>query len=123
MTDGPTVVKGYADLISDAKLHGDDPDIVARELEDLTGQDDYIVAWLPDWLVEEKDIEPIGRSEHVVSGPVDHETEKAYLLVTDSGEVWLPKSVIREYRVAGDVEFTIPQTGLADYSTDGGGSA
>jgi hypothetical protein len=112
------VIKGYADLVSDAKLPGDDPDTVARELQAHGSDDDYLVAWIPDWLVDEKDIETNGRSDNVVSGRVDYETEKAYLLV-DGDEVWLPKSVIRVYRVAGDVDLEIPQHGLTDFA-DGG---
>ena len=113
------VIKGYADLISDGKLSGDDPDVVARELQAHGGDDDYLVAWLPDWLVDEKDVELLGRSDSLVSGRVDYETEKAYLLLTDGDEVWLPKSVIRAYRVADDIDLEIPQHGLADFA-DGG---
>ena len=51
------VIKGYADLISDSKLRGDDPDVVGRELQELGGDTDYLVAWLPDWLVDEKDVD------------------------------------------------------------------
>jgi len=91
MTDGETLVKGYADLVSDGKLHGDDPDIVARELQDVGGEDEFLVAWLPDWLVDEKDLDTVGRSEHVVSGRVDHETEDAYLVKDGRDEAWLPK--------------------------------
>jgi hypothetical protein len=116
-----TVVKGYADLISDPKLEGDDPDIIARELQEHGAKDDYFVVWLPDWLAEEKPIEPIDRSENVVSGRVDHETAKAYLLVDGRAEVWLPKSVIRVFRLEADVDdLQIPQSGLTDYATDGG---
>ena len=37
------VVKGFADLISDSKLRGDDPDVVGRELQELGGDTDYLV--------------------------------------------------------------------------------
>ena len=119
---GDVVIKGYADLISDAKLRGDDPDIVARELQANGENDDYLVAWLPDWLVDEKDVEPLGRSDNVVSGRVDYETEKAYLVVVDGDEIWLPKSVIRVYRVAGDIDLEIPQNNLDSFASNGGGS-
>lgn len=109
------LVKGYADLISDPKLEDNDPDIIARELQEHGGNDEYMVVWLPDWIVDEKDIEPIGRSEHVASGRVDHETEKAYLLVDGRNEAWLPKSVIHVFRAPPDVEISIPQCGLSDF--------
>lgn len=118
--DYVTIVEGYADLISDPKLPGDDPDIIARELQERTGED-QLVAWLPEWLAEEKDIGTVGRSDHVVSGRVDHETEKAYLLVDGRDEAWLPKSVIRVFRAAPGAEISIPQRGLTDYATPGGG--
>ena len=77
------VIKGYSDLISDSNLRGDDPDVVGLELQELGGDTDHLVAWLPGWLVDEKDVEPVGRSDNVVSGQVDCETGKAYLVVVD----------------------------------------
>jgi hypothetical protein len=118
MTDGEIFVKGYADLVSDRKLHGDDPDDVARELEDVGGEEDYLVAWLPDWLAEEKGLQPVGRSENVVSGRIDHETEDAYLVKDGRDDAWLPKSVIRVYRLAPGAEISIPQRGLTDYARE-----
>ena len=46
------VIKGYADLARDSKLRGDDPDAVGLELQDLGGDTDHLVAWLPGWLVD-----------------------------------------------------------------------
>ena len=46
------VIKDYADLINDSKLRGDDPDAVGLELQDLGGDTDHLVAWLPGWLVD-----------------------------------------------------------------------
>lgn len=122
MSEDVTVVKGYTDLISDPKLRGDEPDVVARELQEYGGGDDHLVAWVQDWLFDEKDIEPVGRSDHIVSGRVDAETDKAYLLVDGRVEAWIPKSVIRVFRIAGDVDIEIPQSGLADFA-EGGESA
>jgi len=114
------VIKGYADLISDSKLRGDDPDAVGLKLQELGGDTDYLVAWLPDWLVDEKDVELVGRSDNVVSGQVDYETEKAYLVVVDGDEIWLPKSAIRVYRTAGDVDLEIPLTRLDSFASNEG---
>lgn len=113
------IIKGYADLVSERKLHGDDPDVVARELQDIGSGGKYLVAWLPDWLAEEKELEPVGRSENVVSGRIDHETEDAYLVKDGRDEAWLPKSVIRVYRLAQGAEISIPQRGLTDYAREG----
>jgi len=113
------VIEGYADLINDSKLRGDDPDVVGLELRELGGDTDHLVAWLPGWLVDEKDVELVGRSDNVVSGQVDYETEKAYLVVVDGDEIWLPKSVIRVYRTAGDVDLEIPLTRLDSFASNG----
>jgi len=113
------VIKGYADLARDSKLRGDDPDAVGLELQDLGGDTDSLVAWLPDWLVDEKDVELVGRSDNVVSGQVAGETEKAFLVVVDGDEIWLPKSVIRVYRTAGDVDLEIPVTRLDSFASNG----
>jgi len=93
VTSDDVDVKGYADLARDSKLRGDDPDVVGRELQDLGGDTDYLVAWLPGWLVEEKDVELVGRSDNVVSGQVDYETEKAYLVVVDDETEDAPRPV------------------------------
>ena len=79
-SDDAIMVKGYADLASDAKLRGDEPDIVARELQEYAGDDDRIVAVLDEWLVDEKDLEGVDRHERVVSGRIEVETDKAYLV-------------------------------------------
>jgi len=119
MSGDVVAVKGYADLVSDRKLDGDDPDAVARALQNA-GEED-LVAWAPDWLVDEKDIEPVSRSENVVSGHCDYETDKAYLVVDGRDEAWLPKSAIRVFTLDEGVdELTIPQSGLTDYATDRG---
>lgn len=125
MTDRPTkdrvtMVKGYADLLSHPKLRGDDPDIIARELQQHGHADDWLIAWVESWLVDEKDVEPVGRSDHIVSGRLDYETEKAYLLVDGRDEIWLPKSVIRVFRAQDGADFEIPQQGISDFATEGG---
>lgn len=118
MTDVDVVeVAGYADLASDRDLHGDDPDVVARALREASGGD--LVAWLPDWLVREKDLDPLPRSENIVAGAIDHETDAAYLLLNGQQKAWLPKSVIRVYRASPDADLDIPQHGLTDYANGG----
>jgi len=112
------IIKGYADLVSERKLQGDDPDVVARELQEIGG-DEYLVAWLPQWILDEKGLDPVGRSENIVSGRIDHETEDAYLVKSGRDDAWLLKSVIRVYRPAPGVEISIPQRGLTDYAGEG----
>jgi hypothetical protein len=113
------IVDGYADLVADGTLRGLEPDIVARELQardaSADGDGNGIVAVLPDWLRDEKELEPVGRSTRIVSGRVDHETPKAYLVVDGATEAWLPKSVIRVYRAATDATLEIPQQGLLEF--------
>lgn len=109
------VVDGYADLISNPKLRGDDPDVIARELQDV--DEDYLVARLPDWIVDEKDVDTAPGSDNVATGRVEHETNKAYLVAIGRNEVWLPKSVIRVFEAADGADLTVPQTGLAEFAS------
>jgi hypothetical protein len=116
MPEGPVeVVGGYADLISDPKLRGDDPDVIGRELQ--SSDDEEIVAWVPDWLVDEKDVDTVAGSGNVLSGQVDYETEKAYLVVVGRDEAWLPKSVIRVFEATDEADLTVPQTGITEFGT------
>ena len=110
-------VEGYADLVSDRKLAGRDADLVAQELTAYADVEDGIVAWVPEWILDEKDIDTVGRSEHVVSGRVDAETDKAYLVVSGHADAWLPKSVIRVYRLTpGLSEIHVPQRDLGAFA-------
>lgn len=111
MTD-EIVAKGYADLISDDQLGVPDADAVARELQDHGDG----------WLVAEKGVATVDPSDNVIGGIVEHETEKAYLVVTGGDEVWLPKSVVTVYRAADGAEFSVPQHGITDFG-EGGESA
>lgn len=122
MSDHITTVRGYADLASDGSLRGDDPDTIARELGDVGGDDEYVVAWLPDWLAAEKELSTVGRSDNVVSGRVEHETGKALLVANNDGEAWLPKSVVRVFETADGADLEVPQVALSDWG-EGGESA
>ena len=113
------VVMGYADLAADRKLAGADPDRVARALQASEGRDDRLVAWLPEGLAVEKDLPPIEGSSQLVAGVIEAETEKAYLIAAGRREAWLPKSVIRRYRLDAGVELSIPQHSLTDYAEEG----
>lgn len=123
MPDPVTTIAGYADLVTDTRLDGRDVDVLARELQDRAGDADALVAWLPEWLLAEKDIEPVERSAHIISGRITHETERAYLVRSGRTEAWLPKSFIRVYRCRPGAELSIPQRGLTDYVTEGGEEA
>jgi hypothetical protein len=70
-------VKGYADLASEAKLHGRDPDIVACELQKHGHKDDWLICWVPEWIFDEKDVEPVDDSQQILSGRIEAETDKA----------------------------------------------
>lgn len=121
MTDGVIVVKGYADLASDAKLRGDEPDVVARQLQEHAGEEDRIVAVLDEWLVDEKDLEGVDRHERVITGRIEAETEKAYCVGQGRTDDWLPKSCIRVYEAAEEADLSVPQHGLESFAKDGGG--
>lgn len=116
----PITVKGYADLASDAKLHDRDPDVVTRELQEHGHKDDWLICWAPEWIFNEKDVDPVDDSTQVLSGRIDAETDKAVLLAIGRDEAWLPTSVIRVYEAEDPSEITVPENGLSDFT---GGSA
>ena len=117
---GTIFVDGYADLASDRSLHENDPDVVARELSEHGHKDDWLIGWSQEWVFDEKPIEAVDGSQQVVSGRIDVETEKAYLVAVGRDEAWLPKSVVRRYVVEDAREISVPQQGITDY---GEGSA
>lgn len=119
-SDDVIVVKGYADLASDAKLRGDEPDVVARELQEHAGDDDRIVCVLDEWLVDEKALEGVDRHDRVISGQIEAATEKAYLIVQGSTDDWLPKSCIRVYDAVDGASLSVPQHGLDSFAANGG---
>ena len=119
-SDDVILVKGYADLASDAKLRGDEPDVVARELQECAGEDDRIVAVLDEWLVDEKELEGVDRYDRVVSGRIEAETDKAYLVAQGRTDDWLPKSCIHVYDAVDGADLAVPQHGLDSFAADGG---
>ena len=110
-------VATYADLLSDEDLDLVDSDTLA---EILPVDDGQLAFWLPQWLAEEKPIEPAGQSDQVFVGErlVERETEKAYYVRQGNAGVWIPKSVARVYQTTPDADIVSPQASLAD-STGG----
>ncbi|MCU4743432.1 hypothetical protein [Natronoglomus mannanivorans] len=108
---GATItVESYADVAADRHLHDDDPQTVARELNEHGLKPDWIIAWVPGWVLEDKSIGTVDGSAHIISGRVDEEREKAICVVVGRAESWLPKSQIRIYRrVDPDGPLWIPQ--------------
>lgn len=119
-SDDMILVKGYADLASDVKLQGDEPDVVARKLQEYAGDDGRLVAVLDEWLVDEKDLEGVDRHDRVVSGRIEAETDKAYLVAQGRTDDWLPKSCIRVYDAVDGADLAVPQHGLDSFAADGG---
>jgi len=109
-------VKGYADLASEAKLHDRDPDVVARELQEHGHKDDWLICWVPEWIFDEKDVEPVDDSQQILSGRIEAETDKAFLLAMGREDAWVPKSVIRVYEAEAPSEITVPQHGISDFT-------
>lgn len=96
-------VASYGDLIKHPELGVQTADAVAYELE--SGAD--FVAWVPEWLSDSKPIAPSDLHAQVVAGDVEAETEKAYLVSTEAGESWLPKSQIYVFERVDGATLTI----------------
>jgi len=97
-------------------------DIGGRDVQAVVAaldSDHEVVAWVPDWLLDDKAIEPQTRKANVVVGALEHETDRAWLVSDSNGQdAWLPKSVaVRFERADGGEEIATPQTRL-DEVTD-----
>lgn len=67
-----------------------------------------------DWLVDEKDLDPIDGQRRVFAGDIERETEKAWLVSTGSVEDWIPQSQAILFERGTD-EIETPQRGLAEF--------
>jgi len=112
------LVESYAQLDEDGDLSQRDADAIATALQSWGGHTHELVLWLPDWLAEEKDLEPVEHSDRVFTGICDHETEKAWCIKKKSRDpdVWVPKSVARAFR--RDAPIRMPR-GLTDFADRG----
>ena len=99
-------IASYGDLISADELDISAVDAVAHELD--SGSE--FVAWVPEWLLDEKDIESSVHHQDIVAGEIEHETDAAYLISVGRDEAWLPKSQIHVYTQAEDAEIVVPDT-------------
>jgi hypothetical protein len=111
------IISSYGDLAANPDLGGRDVDAVATLLLDHGHKDDWLIAWVPKWILEDadKDVDVANSARQVVHGRIDHETEKAYLLAQGRDDAWLPKSVIARFERAEDADIRIPQRGLAEF--------
>ena len=100
-------VEEYDDIdVEEATIS--DRDTIARCLQ--TADQDDIVAFVPSWLRDEKDVDA------VIHERIEHETDKAYLVDIGGRDVWLPKSVITRFVAAPGVTIAIPQRGLGEFA-------
>ena len=106
-------IETYGDLLSDDDLYLQDSDALADALPTSDGR---LAFWLPQWLAEEKVIEPAGQSDQVFVTEVveDRETEKAYYVRQGNAGGWIPKSVARVYRAPAEADIVSPQASLVD---------
>lgn len=100
------VVGSYGDLITDDELDVAAADAVAIA---LTAEYEF-VAWVPRWLLSQKDIPCSKWHDEIVAGSVVVDGSGAYLVSVDSEESWLPKSQIRVYVQAADAEIYVSGT-------------
>lgn len=115
------IIQSYGELAASRTLKGRDPDVVARLLNEHGHKDDWLVLALEDWLFDDKDIEPHGKSAEVVHGRMVRETDGAVCVAIGRDECWFPKSQVTVFKRGTDAEIDIPQLGLTEFKT--GGSA
>lgn len=97
-------IASYGELIQIPELNVQAADAVAYELE----SDAAFVAWIPEWLIDSKQLTPSDHHAQIIAGDIEAETEKAYLISTEVADSWLPKSQIRVFERADDASLTIP---------------
>lgn len=107
MVDVTVTVEEYADIQNEGATLSD-RDTIARCLQ--TADQHQLVAFVPRWLRDEKDVDA------VICQPIEHETEKAYLVEVSGRDVWLPKSVITRFVATTDATIRIPQRGLSEFA-------
>lgn len=124
MTDRYHLVSEWSDIESAPDVSDRDKQLVATILSEQAW--DHIV-WIPEWLLEDKDVETVESSDHLAVGDVDDYSEKAWKFTQPHlrdgypPKLYLPKSQVVVFeRVRGVEEVQTPQTGLAAF--DGGGS-
>lgn len=103
-------VANYGELISDSVLNIEAADAVARALENNA----EFVAYLPEWLAEEKATAGYGDCDRVIAGVIEHETDRAYLVSVSGVEDWLPKSQLHVFESAPDAAIVVPDTHEAE---------
>ena len=113
--DDVKTVTSYGDLAADGSIDVRDVDAIAELLGEHGHKDDWLIAWVPAWILEEKDLDPAPASKQVVHGRIEHETAKAYCVAAGRDDIWIPKSVIRVYERGTDAEIKIPRRGLSDF--------
>jgi len=120
--DWPITVTDRSDVYgSERDLTASDADRICHELDDL--DDARAVAWVPDWLAEEKPLETVEAKRRVALVWVLRETDKAVGVTQvppeQRGEeidlVFLPKSQARVFEKGGVESLATPQSGLGDY--------
>jgi len=100
-------VEEYDDIdVEEATIS--DQDAIARCLQ--TADQDDLVAFVPSWLRDEKDVDA------VIHERIEHETDKAYLVDIGGRDIWLPKSVITRLVAAPGATIAIPQRGLGEFT-------
>lgn len=120
LTDHPDrhVIAGGWDAIDAA------PEVDGREKHRIatifTDQSWEFVVWLPEWLTDDKEIEPVGGSQQLFVGNVFDHSKKAWLVkqpqYTGQPDSFIPKSqaVIFE-RPQGTDRIETPQAGLSSF--------
>lgn len=103
MSDTVITARAYSDIYRAARdLTRTDADRICIELERLhENGDERLVAWLPNWLAEEKDLTLCETTRRIALVQLERETENAFGVSQPGWEtdelLFLPKSVARVF--------------------------
>jgi hypothetical protein len=75
------------------------------------------VVWIPEWLMDEKDVAAAGSNYRLAIGELADYSDKAIRIEqADGSDEFLPKSQVAAFTLSDDVdEIVTPQAGLFDY--------
>lgn len=125
MSERYSVVKGWEDIDRFGEPSDKDKLAIVRAFTEASFE---FAAWVPEWLLEEKDIKPVSGSENIVVGMLDGHSEKAWRVwqshrartsdgvVLEDPNDYLPKSEVYVFeRLNPEIEIEPPQSGLSQY--------
>ena len=122
MSDRHVIVSEWSDIDTAPELSESEKQRVATI---VTNQSWKYIVWVSTWLLEDEDkeIETVEASDHIVVGNIENYSEKAWLIDQPHEDIeqqqFLPKSAVVVFeRLTGVEAIDTPQIGLTSFAGD-----